>query len=231
MKLGTFTYNGMTLMVREGTSDRKSAKEVLTDTGYEKTYFKIESGERWLDAGANIGAFSILCALRGASSVGYEAEPNNSRLANTNLSTNGLPETVVNAAIVPDTYQHDSVALWLHHTDYGAWRHTLYKRTDKQKKVKVPAVKISEAIKQADCVKLDIEGAEIEILETIKSWEGVKKLVFEYHFDTDNRVSRYRNIVDRLTQAFNHVKAPSIKQGVEYYTFFPPAKVVYCWND
>lgn len=231
-KVKQITVDGLCITVRVGTSDEQSVKEVLQENGYERKYFKVEAGEHWLDAGCNIGAFSLLCHLRGATSVGYEAEINNAQFAQYNLAANGCEGNgVIHGAVVTDDYKSDTIVLWLHTTDYGQWRHTIHRRSDKQIPVAVSALRISDLLPQFDCLKLDIEGAEIEMLETIENWQGIKKLVFEYHFDTDSLVARYDAIVQKLSGQFDNIRAPKIKAGIEHYTFYPPAKVVFCWND
>lgn len=222
-------FQGLKILARPKTSDAKAIEESLIKGEYERKFFPILAGERWVDAGANIGGFSLLCALRGASSVGYEPEPNNAAIAQENLRRNGFPSKVIQAAIVPDSYKGETIKLWLHQTPYGLWRHTIHKRKPQTEAVIVPIVRISDAIKDIDCVKLDIEGAELNILEEIQDWQSVRKLVFEYHFDTDSNVARYRRIIAKLEESFT-VKAPAIKAGIEQYTWFPQAKMIYCWR-
>lgn len=220
---------GLKILIRPQTSDYKAIEETLIKDGYETKFFSIAKGEHWLDAGANIGGFSLLCGLNGASSIGYEPEPSNASLAQENLRRNQLSSKIVQAAIVPDSYEGNTVNLWLHPTPYGLWRHTIHRRGKQTQAVVVPVIRISEALNGVDCVKLDIEGAELNILDEISDWQNVRKLVFEYHFDTDSSVARYRKIVARLAETFT-VKAPAIKEGVEQYTWFPQAKVIYCWR-
>jgi len=50
---------------------------------------------------------------------------------------------------------------------------------------------------RATGAKMDIEGAEIEILER-KDFPRFKKLAFEYHFQVDPSLERFHAIMDRL---------------------------------
>ena len=85
---------------------------------------------------------------------------------------------------------------------------------------------------------MDIEGAEVEILENfsqdLSAWKHVKQLVFEYHYDRRDEkgsfssMKRFHNIISQLKQHFTSVKHRSIPDHLEYYTFYPPSILVAC---
>jgi hypothetical protein len=83
-----------------------------------------------------------------------------------------------------------------------------------------------------DGVKIDIEGAEIDILESVtyKDWASwsTKKLVFEYSFDIDNSIPRFLNIIDNLRKYFTTVYYTKVKEDELVYNHFPAATIVYC---
>ena len=60
----------------------------------------------------------------------------------------------------------------------------------------------------ADAIKLDCEGAELEILETVVLPKRIKTLVFEYSFSHDLAVPRFREIISRLKASFKSVHYP-----------------------
>ena len=84
MRLRKDEIDGIQFFHREGYSDMKTFEEVIGRRVYEKRGMKIESGENWMDAGANVGAFSLFAAARGASVrrafTGLKAEPVNLQL-------------------------------------------------------------------------------------------------------------------------------------------------------
>jgi hypothetical protein len=53
--------------------------------------------------------------------------------------------------------------------------------------------------KGALCVKMDIEGAELDILEHFQD-AAVHKIVWEHHFGVDPSLVRLRSICNRLEQ-------------------------------
>jgi FkbM family methyltransferase len=221
------TARGLLFDVRPGTSDAQAIKEVVEQHGYTRRWFQIEPGERWLDLGANIGAFSVLAASCGASVDAYEAEPANAALAVHNVALNHADATVHHAAVVADAYPGDTMPLYLSNTAYGLWRHSLYK-TKNRRAIQVPVKRIGEILSGVDGVKMDIEGAEIDILYALDDFRSVKKFCFEYHFDVNSSVALFRHIIGRLSQHFSRVQAGKIPEGVEEYTFYPPARVVLC---
>lgn len=220
--------NGLKFDIRPGTSDRKAIQEVVEDKAYQRKYFQIEPGERWLDLGANIGAFSCFAAQKGARVEAYEPEPNNAAQTRLNLRLNGYSVAVHEAAVVADGEMRDHLNLYLSNTPYGLWRHSLYKTKNKHC-IPVPVVRISTLLETFDAIKMDIEGAEIDILFSLRDYQNIKKLCFEYHFDVNDSIPMFLEIMGKLKQSFTEVRYPKMPDGVEHYKFFPPARIVYCW--
>lgn len=220
---------GLKFQVRPGTSDEQAIKEVVTNAAYQRRYFQIESGERWLDLGANIGAFACFAAQKGAVVEAYEPEPDNAAQTALNLRLNGYPETVHQVAVVADTETRDHLNLYLSNTDYGLWRHSLYK-TKNKRAIQVPVVRISSLLENCDGIKMDIEGAEIDILNSLSDYRNVRKLCFEYHFDVNDSIPLFISIMGKLKQTFTEVRHGKMPDGLEHYKFYPPARIVFCWR-
>ena len=80
-------------------------------------------------------------------------------------------------------------------------------------------------------IKIDIEGAEIEILESMKpeDWpSSVTHLVFEYTFDVDPSVPRFRKIIENLGQHFSFIHHKKMAADLQEYKFWPPCVNVFC---
>lgn len=216
---------------RPDTSDAQACKEVIEKKGYLRpTYpFMIEPGESWLDIGANIGTFSVLANAMGASCIGFEPDATNAALARHNLSLNGFTPAIMECAVVGDANTASTMELHLANTDYGVWRHSLYK-AKYTRTVAVPVVNFSSLLYGITGVKLDAEGAEMDIIEQVPHFAGVNKFVFEYHFDVDSSVARFRAIIAKLQQHFAFVRFNKIPADCEQYTFFPPARIVFCYG-
>lgn len=221
--------NNLEMHLRENTSDYKAIQEVLIKGAYERQYFQIEAGERWLDLGANVGAFSCLVLSRGATVIPVEPEPENAQLAQLNINRNGFDARVRCVAVTHDRDTRSKATFYLSNTDYAQWRHSLSNIGGKRRKaIEVSLVPFSQLLDGVDGVKLDVEGAEIEILENVQSFQNVRKLCFEYHFDVDSLVARYNAINNRLGDFFDEIRAP--KRKIEHFTAFPQAERVFAWK-
>lgn len=216
---------GAKFYCRPGTSDEKSVAEAFTRRGYERRGFRVEMGETWVDLGANIGAFSVFAHVRGAEVTSFEPHAGNAELCRRNLELNGADPSAVVQAAVANVQRRGKASLHLG-TDYGQWRHSLVQERGHGDHT-VTVLPFAKTIEGADGVKMDIEGSEIEILAARQDWGTVSKLVFEWHFDTEPRVSVFREAVALLEMDFD-VRHRTIGADVETYNHFPPCIVVYC---
>ena len=87
-----------------------------------------------------------------------------------------------------------------------------------------------------NCIKMDIEGAELEILHKATFPKRIRCLVFEYSYSADPRMSRFRAVIRRLRQCFTNVefppsalKRPVGKDGVEI-RYSNRDVLVHCWG-
>ena len=221
------------IQYRPNTTDEKVIPEVLKKCVYERKAidFFIEPNEVWLDLGANIGTFSLLCLARGAKVVAFEPEPENFVLLNHNLQANFSKNfRTIQQAV--GTVQ-DILPLYVCKGDYNKYRHTLVPirgRTTINVSVQ-PILKVLAKYKTT-CIKMDIEGAEISILESLTPNDyakaNIKKLVFEYSFDIDRSIPRFLAIINNLKKYFSRVHYDKVKENEEYYNYFPACTNVFC---
>lgn len=244
------------LYVRPDTTDEKVIDEVLKRNVYEKPTqdFGLEAGELWFDLGGNIGTFALLALSKGCSVIIYEPEPENLSILEKNLRVNGFPECktapsinfspraskiskwadcwkIVPAAITVET-RTKTANLYLS-KGQNKYRHTLYHKRGRDS-IEVPLVSFKNEMAKykPDGVKIDIEGAEIDILESVgpREWASwnTQKLVFEYSFDIDNSIPRFLDIIDSLREYFDFVYYTKVKEDELVYNHFPAATIVYC---
>lgn len=66
----------ITIFYRPESTDYDAIQEVNVKKAYRKLRegFDVYPGERWLDLGANVGAFAIYCRLKLATAVCYEPD-------------------------------------------------------------------------------------------------------------------------------------------------------------
>ena len=77
MKLEQAQIKGVKFWHRPGFSDLKTFEEVIGRSVYQKRGMTILPGERWMDCGGNVGAFTLMACSLGADVVTYEPDPYN----------------------------------------------------------------------------------------------------------------------------------------------------------
>jgi FkbM family methyltransferase len=159
-----------------------------------------------LDIGGHIGAYGVFAIRNGAKKVvAYEPHPENAEIYREN--TEGMPVQLLQAAVVADEEKDTSSnqqsqgedrahpasslkAELVVGKDYqgvkNTWRHALAPYSHYKGEVNtVPVETVPFALALTDditFVKIDCEGAELDILPRVKSWRNVQRLVFEYRF-------------------------------------------------
>ena len=152
-------------------------------------YFQPFRGARVMDVGANAGVYSAYCGLREAQVVAYEPFPTVFAMLRNMIERTGLSSYVraVNAAV----WTYTGKIPYIGHktpnedvtcynggvpTDGVKWFPADYERADK-----VDCISFEEAIGDTvwDCVKMDIEGGEFEVLLATPE-AALKKIRFMY---------------------------------------------------
>lgn len=226
MSIKWIEAKGLQFAIREGTTDEKVVPEVVTRHSYIRQDFSILPGEYWLDIGANIGTFSCFAAQRGAKVLAYEPEQDNYKLLLQNIAANGYSKVItpINRAV---TYSGNDTVLYTCKSQRNKYRHSVIPHKG-WIPVKMETVKFDEVLQSGiDCIKMDCEGAEFNIFDNCKDWSGIKKLVFEYHFDIDRKIVNFLRRMEILSKYFTRIYYSKLPPG-ETYDFFPASKIVYC---
>lgn len=229
--------------VRENSSDIKSVDETWIKKAYQKPKlpFVLNEGERWLDLGANIGAFSCYAAINGCRVRAYEPQNDNCEMIKLNAELNNVSDMIeiFKFAIVPMS-QHDKSLNFYESTNPASFRrHTLYGNylnSNKKKNIQITNIKslgFNTLIKDGfNCIKMNIEGAEIPIIDELDNNLGIKKMVFEYSFDMDKSIKKYIEVTDKLSKYFKIVKSSrKIPLDLKEYPFYPPNTYIFCSNE
>ena len=142
---------------------------------YSAPGFEIEPGDRVIDVGANVGAFAVLAARRGASVTAYEPHPRT--FEHLVRNTAALDVRCVAAAVLGAAPEGGTVAL--EQSEESDTRHRVGSQG-----VEVRAVGVEEVIAPGcDLLKLDCEGAEFGVVEGAPddAWSGVRRVACEVH--------------------------------------------------
>lgn len=222
--------NGIQFYYRENTSDLKTFEEVIRKDVYRKKGMTIEAGEHWIDCGGNVGAFTLLACSLGAKVTVYEPDPHNCKMIEKNLKLNGFTAEVICAGLVHNNLK--KVNLYVGNNG-NVWRNSMFKNWN-GKGLKVDCVNFDEVIPDGVCIKIDIEGAEMPILETTK--RTFKKLIFEWSFDIDPSLPRFWNIIEKLQKnqkvmsIGNTAKFVSRDYDTWQKSWFPACTNVFCYE-
>lgn len=198
-KIKDFKYFGAFL----GTLCEQYVKSI-----YEK-YYELEKGDIVVDVGAHIGAFSVKAAKivgKKGKVVAIEPEVNNLSFLRRNIEANELR----NVTIVPIGIWSGRGELKLNLSTYRTGQHSFYrdrcygtKDAGEFEEVEVDTLDnmLRElGVKKVDFIKIDVEGAEIEVLKGMDEAlrNSVNLAIAAYHF-VDGKET-YKTIVPSLRE-------------------------------
>ena len=220
------THKGIKFLVREGTSDEKTFNEVVVNDTYQKKDFKIKKGEHWIDLGGNVGAFAVLALSKGATVDIYEPDPFSCKMIEKNLKVNDYDANIYQKAVVANDKKKMTMYVG---NNMNVWRNSLYKNWGNEK-FTIDCVHYENVITKDSIVKMDIEGAEMAILESMQ--EFPKKMVYEWSFDIDPSLTRYRQILKKMKKRYKSIRGTEFNLDfVEWQkSWFPPCANVYCYG-
>jgi FkbM family methyltransferase len=171
MRLERGEINNIKFWHRDGFSDLKTFEEVIGRKAYLKRGMKILPGERWMDCGGNVGAFALLACHLGAEVVVYEPDPYNCEMIEKNLKLNNFQAKIKQVALVAN--ERKTATLFIGNNN-NVWRNSIVKKWN-ERGIKVPCKNFDAEASMFDGCKMDIEGAEMPILESTKSKFNRKK--------------------------------------------------------
>jgi len=213
-----YSYRGAWNIVHRP-QDIPIIKEVYHGNGYHKKDigFGIEQGDLWIDIGAHIGCFSKKAINYGASVNSYEPT-----MTFDILKQNVPVECCFNFAVCSDKYNESTVQMNIHELSYFNKI-----KADETNGLTVQVRKFKDVLKPGCCVKMDIEGSEMDILDN-DQFNDIKKMVIAYHINVDPSVSNLVRRVDKLRQYFRVVWHQPVSGTV--MKFFPNELFIYCMN-
>lgn len=190
-----YEISGLRFNVRENTLDKYICDEVVKQDCYGKI-INLVKGETWLDIGANIGCFSVLVASLGCDVVAFEPDKENFEITKKNMELNKVSFILNRVAIVGND---DKLRKFYYNEKKNKGTHSLLVKRGRSEKI-VKCANINRAItNDIQAIKLDVEGAEYEIIKAIKDFKNVRKMVYEYHFNILGK-EKYFELVSYLEE-------------------------------
>lgn len=241
-------FDGLKFDIRPDTSDIKAIREVVEKRGYGRYGFVPAEGEHWIDLGGNIGAFSVWAASKHPSIQVHCYEPDETMcdMIEHNVKINKLSKQVqvFHSAVVADARK--TVTMHTNSARGNVWRNSIERSWRGGEDIEVPAFNIKKvlaAVPDGSYVKMDVEGTEMPLLENMYmsspamlrlAKRKVQGIVFEWSFDVDPLIARFRNVVDAIGEVYGTVNNARIKDDAPENwpaEWFPAARLVWAWND
>lgn len=168
--------------------------------------------DRWLDIGANIGAFALRAAPLVQLVVAVEPDPANMDSLRQNQEIQGTENVLRLRAAIVSGRTEDMVELALSNSFSSTHR---IGKIRGRKSISVNAIDIDRTVEKYSInkIKMDCEGTEAEILERM-NLTPIEEMMFEYHFAflRDYEWVRFYAIMERLaTAGFTILKQPALK--------------------
>lgn len=195
--------------------------------GLSLTLEDLDQEDTWLDAGAHIGIFTTRMLTqfpRIRKVYAYEPFHNNVEFAIQNVGMNNVQDRceIIEKAIVTD--DSPEVEFFL---SQDSGKHTVHP-VHGRKSIIVPAENINEVLKKVNCVKMDIEGMEYEMIKAVTDWRHIKLIIVEYHFHyswlLNNRVNKFNEIMGIMTNNFDRLfvntRAATHKHFITHFAAF-----------
>jgi FkbM family methyltransferase len=167
--------------IREGTSDYWIIDEVVRDNVYLKDFLEIHSGDLVIDVGAHIGSFSVLASSKGGLVHAYEPSLDNYSLLKKNIKLNKANVRPHREGVMGKSGER----LLCIRPDYNHGGNNFY-ALNRGKKEMVNCVTLDDIFlknkfKKCGFLKIDCEGAEVEILQNFHELDKVQQVAIEYH--------------------------------------------------
>lgn len=195
------TRNGLKIKIRVDSTDLMA----LTNVWINEEYFRdkdFEEDSCIIDVGAHIGIFALYVSqfCKDGRIFCFEPVKENYDLLISNLKMNKVKNIIpINAAI---SKNNGIVKIFLDDDEAG---HSILKESDVfQETESITVEKFFEEkdVKKCNLLKLDCEGAEYEIIESLNDMtlEKIDEIILEYHF-VKSKQDLFKKLIEKLEQS------------------------------
>lgn len=213
------TRNGLKIKIRTNSTDIMQLGTVWLTKDYSTPGFQIKDNDVVIDIGGHIGLFALFASLFCKVGKIYCIEPikSNYEMLVENIFLNKIKNIIpLNFAV---TKNDDGARIYLNVDDSA---HSIFQQGNEYVNVKSISLKSffdNYQIVKCDLMKIDCEGAEYEIIDSIPELylSKINKIIIEYH-DLEQKKEEYQKLLKKLeSSSFNiKIKKDSENLGVIY---------------
>ena len=196
------TKNDLEIKIRVNSTDLMALTNVWMIKEYEIEKFDINKNDIIIDVGAHIGLFSLLVSKFCLDGKIFSFEPiqNNFNLLVDNLESNKLKNIFpFNLAVSKNSSE---IKLFLDNDDSA---HSIFEKNNNfitVKSISLQKIFDENNINSCKILKLDCEGAEYEIIDSLPEeyFNKVQNIIIEYHL-ADSKPELGKNLISKIKNA------------------------------
>ena len=195
------TRSGLKIKIRVNSTDLMALTHVWMIQEYSGDDFPISNDDVIIDVGAHIGLFALFASqfCKNGKIFCYEPIKENYKILIENIEMNQIQNIFPNNLAV--TKKTSRVKIFLNDDQSGHSMFIQNKNFVEVDSKSLSDIFIDNGIKECDFLKLDCEGAEYEIVESLPSdlFTKINKTVIEYHM-VDTKPELLEQLINKLKQ-------------------------------
>lgn len=211
------TRTGFKIKLRVNSTDLMAFTHVWLLREYDKPGFKINSDDTIIDVGAHIGLFALYASqfCKQGKIFCFEPVKENFDILLANLQLNKL--TNVKPFNIAVSQKIGEVKIYLNDDESG---HSMFVPGTKYITIKSVSLKDiidSNNLERCDFIKLDCEGVEYEIIDSLPNdyFNKIKKMCIEYHF-VDEKPYLLENMSKKLSDLSYEINSRNISKSIGF---------------
>ena len=195
------TRSGLKIKIRVNSTDLMAFTHVWMIQEYSDDNFSINNDDVIIDVGAHIGLFALFASqfCKNGKIFCYEPIKENYKILIENIEMNQIQNIFPNNLAV--TKETSRVKIFLNDDQSGHSMFIQNKNFVEVDSKSLSDIFIDNGIKECDFLKLDCEGAEYEIVESLSAdlFTKINKTVIEYHM-VDTKPELLEQLINKLKQ-------------------------------
>jgi FkbM family methyltransferase len=209
------TRNNIKIKIRTNSTDLMQLGTVWLTEDYDVSGFNINNEDIIIDIGAHIGLFSLFASqyCKNGKIFSYEPVEKNFSILKENIELNKIKNIIhFNSAV---SNQLNKLKIFINSDDSA---HSIFESDETFIEVNSTTIKSifdQNKIENCNLLKLDCEGAEYQIIESIPKEYFLKidKMMIEYHLATKNP-ELYKKLIQNLNDNLFKIKIEKISDSL-----------------